>query len=500
MTHTMTQRLLVLVAVALVVVACSSDDGGDDGSGATSTTVATATTQPRPAGPAAEISELPGDGEAYLGKAIDVDLDVAGYVEGEYAAAGTATSYTSATQLSGDGVWKFVPGATAPYKTRIVVRRPASDEDFSGIVVLEWLNVSGGVDADPEWVTTHEELIRNGDVWVGVSAQAIGVEGGPVIVKVEGVPGAEDAGKGLVNIDAARYGSLKHPGDGFSFDIYTQVGRAVRSGEGLSGLKPRRLIAAGQSQSAFAMVTYYNGVQPLTLAFDGFFVHSRGAAGLPLVAPGAPADIAGAIGGVPTTLRTDLDAPVMNLQTETDVTGLFGTYKVRQEDSDRFRLWEVAGTAHFDQSLLSDPATYRDCGAINNGPLHVVAKAAMHALEQWVEGGDAPVEARRLDVTPDGEIARDSDGIATGGIRTPPVDVPVATLSGAPGPSESVICSLLGTTTPFTQPRLAELYRSRDDYEQKYGVNADATIDAQFALDADRDALMGYEAPSGIPA
>ncbi len=143
--------------------------------------------------------------------------------------------------------------------------------------------------------------------------------GGPVLVKVD-VPGAEAAGKGLKAIDPARYGSLEHPGDGFSFDIFTQVARAVRSGAGMSGLQPQaRLIAAGESQSAFALVTYYNGVQPLTHAFDGFLVHSRGAAGLPLVAPGEYADIAGSISGTSTIFRTDQDAPVLDIQTETDV-------------------------------------------------------------------------------------------------------------------------------------------------------------------------------------
>ena len=121
-------------------------------------------------------------------------------------------------------------------------------------------------------------------------------DGWPRARKVSG-PGTDAAGKGLKAIDPARYGSLEHPGDGFSFDIFTQVARAVRAGRGLGGLQPQRLIAAGESQSAFALVTYYNGVQPLTHAFDGFFVHSRGAVGLPLVGPGKYADIAGAISG-----------------------------------------------------------------------------------------------------------------------------------------------------------------------------------------------------------
>jgi hypothetical protein len=240
-----------------------------------------------------------------MGEATKPDLQRVGYVQHEYAAAGTATSYKAAGALTHDGRWRFVPDARAPYRTRVVVRAPAKASAFSGTVVVEWLNVSGGVDANPDWVSLSEEIVRTGDAWVGVSAQRIGVEGGPVLVKVQGVAGAEDQGKGLKAIDPARYGTLEHPGDGFSYDIFTQAARALRTGAGLSGLRPQRLIAAGESQSAFALVSYINGVQPLTHAFDGFFVHSRGAIGLPLVAPGKYSDIAHAISGTPTIFRTD---------------------------------------------------------------------------------------------------------------------------------------------------------------------------------------------------
>ena len=293
-------------------------------------------------------------------------------------------------------------------------------------------------------------------------------------------PGTEDlAGKGLKAIDPARYGSLEHPGDGFSFDIFTQVARALRQGgPALGGLKPQRVLAAGESQSAIALTTYYDGVQPLTHAFDGFFVHSRASVGLPLVGPGEYADLAGGLGGTPAIFRTDLAAPVIDLQAESDVTGILNSVVVRQPDSDTFRLWEVAGTAHADVHLLGPTiADVLDCGApINNGPLHLVAKAALRGLDEWVRAGQAPPAAPRLDVTSGDpvEIRRDADGIALGGIRTPPVDVPVAVLSGVPGPKPDLLCLLLGSTTPLPAERLAELYPSRADYEQRYDAAADA--------------------------
>ena len=205
----------------------------------------------------------------------------------------------------------------------------------------------------------------------------------------------------------------------------------------MGGLTPARVIAAGESQSAFALVTYYNGVQPLTHAFDGFFVHSRGAVGLPLVAPGQYADIAGSISGTASIFRTDQSAPVLDLQTETDVASILNSYAARQPDNDRFRLWEVAGTAHADQHALgSANSRYVNCGVpINDGTTHFVAKAGLRALTNWIETGTAPVTAPRLDVAPGAapQVRRNADGIALGGIRTPPVDVPVAVLSSHAG-------------------------------------------------------------------
>ncbi len=41
-------------------------------------------------------------------------------------------------------------------------------------------------------------------------------------------------------------------------------------------------MAVGESQSAFYLTTFVDALQPLTHAYDGFFIHSRGGAGAPL--------------------------------------------------------------------------------------------------------------------------------------------------------------------------------------------------------------------------
>jgi hypothetical protein len=457
---------------------------------------------PQPDGPAADLSEeITGGNGLFMGTAVPTDFEGTRYIEHEYVASGTASSYTTEDALSGDGRWTFGTGRESAYRTRVVVRRPEKAKDFSGTVVVEWLNVSGGVDADPEWVNLRDELMRHGDTWVGVSAQLIGVEGGPVLVEA---PGADSvAGKGLKTIDAERYGSLEHPGDGYSFDIFTQVARALRAGgKAMGKLEPQRVLAAGESQSAFALVTYYNGVLPLTGAFDGFFVHSRGAAGLPLVDGPEIADIVGAITGTATIFRTDQDVPVLNLQTESDVIGVLNSFEARQHDNQHFRLWEVAGSAHADTHLVGPIADQLGCSApINAGPLHLVAKRGLRSLDAWVRTGKPPPKAPRLEVTSGAspEIGRDGDGIARGGIRTPPVDVPVDVLSGVPGPDPSTICLLLGSTIPLPPERVTELYPTRAEYRKRYRAAMDEAIEAGFVLEADRDALLEFADPSRIP-
>lgn len=474
-------KVLALAAVFAMSVGC-----GDDATG------------PQAGPPAADLSEeIRGGNGPFVGESSPASFD--GYVEQEFVASGTATSYRPVGELATDGKWTFEPDDTAAYRTRILVRRPASRAAFSGTVAVEWLNVSGGLDANPDYASLEEEILRAGHVWVGVSAQIIGIEGGPVIVVAPGGEGL--AGEGLKRIDPARYGSLSHPGDGYSFDILTQVARALRRGDALGGLEPERVIALGESQSAIALTTYYNGVQPFTRAFDAFFVHSRAFVGLPLVGPGEFADLAGGLAGAPVFIRDDLPAPVLELQAEGDVTGLLNSLIVRQPDTDTFRLWEVAGTAHADAHLLGPIADLVDCGSrVNEAPFHLVAKAAFRGLDAWVRSGNAPPSAERLSVSsaePPAMI-RDADGIAMGGIRTPPVDVPVDTLSGLPGSNPSILCLLLGSTVPLSDARIAELYSSRADYVRLYEAAADEVIREGFVLFEDREALLGFAQPTRV--
>ena len=70
--------------------------------------------------------------------------------------------------------------ATAPYTSRMILHRPEDPADFNGTVFVEWLNVTGGFDYGALHNDAGIEIMRSGAVWVGVSAQPVGIEGGSV--------------------------------------------------------------------------------------------------------------------------------------------------------------------------------------------------------------------------------------------------------------------------------------------------------------------------------
>ena len=235
------------------------------------------------------------------------------------------------------------PGAEAPFRTRFVARWPKDPLRFSGTVVVEWHNVSAGIDAAPDWGFFHRSLTAAGHAWVGVSAQKVGIDGGGFVESIH-----------LKLLAPERYKDLEHPGDAWSFDIFTQVGALLQlpaDENPLVGLAPTQILAAGESQSAACLVTYINAVDPHAQLFDGFFVHGRPASGVSIDGVFIPASALGH-GGDPRgdlvewrgNVRDDARVPVLILQSETDVI-LLGGGLAAQPDSDRLRTWEMAGAA-----------------------------------------------------------------------------------------------------------------------------------------------------------
>jgi hypothetical protein len=410
------------------------------------------------------------------------DLDAVGYVQEEFFASGMATSFVPDGEGAGD--WSVTAGAPAPYTTRLLVRRPRDPERFGGTVVVEWMNVTV-VETAPEWAYTDRAIIDAGAAWVGVSVQALGVEGGRAAIQT-GDEQQEVMDHGLRANNPERYAALAHPGDAYCYDMFSQIGDALRAPDArmFGGRTPTAVIGVGESQSAWYLTTYVNAVHPVADVFDGFLVHSRGAS-------------AAALDGtrdresrVPVRFRSDLDAAVMTFQTETDVGPVYGYAGARQSDTDRLRVWEVAGTAHADAFLVG--VDFALCGhSINSGPQHYVLTAALEALMRWVVDGVPPPRGPRIRTVSelDPTIVRDEHGNALGGIRTPPLDVPAATLSGEPPDGADVLCSLFGVTIPFDHATLTSLYGDRQAYLDAFDVALDEAIEAGFVRAADRPRL-----------
>ena len=283
------------------------------------------------------------------------DLAAHGYVEQEFTAAGTAHAFR-ATSAPTDGKWSITPISAAPYRTRILVRRPADPAKFSGVVAVEWMNESAGESA-PDWDYLNPELMDEGVAWVGVSTQALGVDGGTSLLSGGKVSGSV---KGLAQQEPQRYGDLHHPGDQYALDIYDQVGFGLRHSPSavLGPLHPHTFLAVGESQSAFFLTTFADALEPLGSPYDGIFIHSRGESGAELDGVSLPKGSA----EKPLLIRTDLKVPVFMFETQTDLI-LLGYAASQQPNTDRIRTWEVAGTSHADIYEVGGDAGLLGCSA-----------------------------------------------------------------------------------------------------------------------------------------
>ena len=432
----------------------------------------------------------------------NIEMSRVGYEKSQFFLSGTAHSYMPVSPLTSDGKWKITTGVSAPYTTRIAVYRPINPKKFNGTVVVEWLNVSGGTDDAPEWTMSHNELIRDGFAWVGVSAQQVGV----------------DSAK---TTDPAEYSSLSHPGDSFSYDIFSQAGRAVRDDAGriLSGLRPHTLIAAGESQSAGRLMTYIDAVQPIMHVYQGFLVHSQFGSGAPL----SQAPQGSYSAPSPTTIRSDIGVPVLEFETETDVDNSNLTDRLHYGNPKWFRLWEVAGSSHYDyyglaigpddtgngqgavenlaamQKPTRTPVGGFSCKVpINTGGTHWALDAAVYWLNRWVVDGRPPPTAPFLATTQVSPVIfkLDANGNAIGGVRTPQVDAPIAALGGQG--NSGGFCFLFGSTVPYDAAHLASLYKNHAHFVSTWAHAVQRDRAAGFLLPADAAELLHSAAASQV--
>ena len=398
-------------------------------------------------------SDTPGTpGHNYPFFATDIVLKNFGYVEEEFFYEGTANSYTTVPITSTAAI------ATSgnPYRSRLLVRRPATADKFNGVVIVEWSNVTNGYDTDVLWLYEKEFYLREGYAWVGVSAQNAGLNSSP---------------NGIRLWSPTRYGSLDvtaggtRANDVLSYDIFSQAAAAVRNVPAvMGGLPVQTVVGAGQSQSATRLGTYINSIHVRDPIYNVFMITEGGG-----------------------NFRNDLPVPVVQVLSEQERNSSF-----QQPDTDKVRVWPVAGVSHSEQySLLSRAAfLLRDLGlqafdtcatpARSRVEARYVFNAATDAAVNWARTGTPPANAPDFQFSSLSPItvARDAFGNALGAIRLAEIEAPVAK-------EAADSCGLGGTHIPFDTATLNTLYPTHAVYVNKVTQAANAAVTAGFLLPAD---------------
>jgi len=395
------------------------------------------------------------------------DIGELGYVEEEFFVSGRARSHTDDTE--------------ADYVTRVIVRRPTDPASFNGTVLLDWVNVSAQFENAVDTLEAHRFFLREGYAYVHLSAQAAGLCCSPLTPQIW---------------DPMRYGDLNHPGDDYAFDMVSQIARGFKSPRGddpMGGLRPEIVLIMGQSQSAIRLHQYVNEVQAQSHALDGFLIHADVGAGKDFgTAPAAP------VLHLLSDLEAEPEAPTA---------------------ADNYVLWEVAGAAHQDlwvgehqvlgqarrvvahlpkQPMAQDDQLHDVAGNYGEQPdpalaacivagaafpMRYAVAAAIHHLDRWARGGPAPPQPPRYEFDMNGALAVDELGNTLGGLRYPPIDVPVARY-------QSTACELGGITIPLTEVELLQRYPNHADYVARMQAATDATVAAGYLLPEDAVELM----------
>jgi hypothetical protein len=408
------------------------------------------------------------------------DLTLQGYVEEEYAVSGAANIYTYVDD-GGQRPEVEVLTPDVPYVTRILVRRPANPKSFSGTVFAEVLNATAGWDGDPVWQSTHEYIIREGAIWVGVSTKPVTVD---FLRDSWGQPFWPPRNN-------SRYAGLAMPHFGQVWDMMSQIGALLKTPNSpenpLADFDVQKLIMLGYSQSASYQVTYANSIHDIAQMpdgspiYDGYYIAAGGAGAKHVTGPTSSTPENLSVGDPRTLIH--VIAPVIRFQTQTEVVG-FGAYLVRQSEPDfpLLRFYEMAGGSHVDAQLnaVGGQALVRDLGLppsfcpaplIPYNPIVIgyVQAALLESLGRWISSGATPPASRFMQLAVDNGntvLARDADGNAIGGIRPPDIQVPTGTyVENNSGPG---FCFLFGGFDRFDDARLKALYRNHGAYVSRF--------------------------------
>jgi Alpha/beta hydrolase domain len=451
------------------------------------------------------------------------ELARVGYVEREYFVSGLANVYD--WPAPGPAV---VRTAGAPYTTRILVRRPAAGTRFSGNVVVEPLNPSNLFDLNLGWALMHEQLVRAGDIWVGVTVKPVSVQTlkafdpvryGPLSM-ANPLPLDDPANCATVPADSSRGTE-----NGLAWDIYSQVAALLRSSSaanpvgyarpGSPARPARRLYGFGYSQTGGYLYDYINAVAPLVVRqtgrspYDGYLVAVAGGAFVGNV----PINQCATVPPVtdPRFQLSNVGVPVIHVMSQSDyLRGITARRPDSDVPSDRYRQYEMAGAGHATPDELNFAAAPADIekggravppmscneGPRSRFPSHIFFDAIQRNLDLWVRRGIAPPHGSPI-VVQNGAGVTDSFGNVIGGLRSPYLDVPTSTWFGSStGPS---FCGIAGHEVPFSRAQLAALYPSHGGYVRAVARDVATLVGQRFITDYDGAALIREAVAAQVP-
>jgi hypothetical protein len=453
-----------------------------------------------------------------------IDLPKAGYVEEEFFVTGRANVYDWAA----DGQ-VMVKTPNAPYTTRLLVRRPADARRFSGTVIVEIVNSARRYDFPFTWGVSHDSFMENGDAFAMITLAQANLEGLKAFDPMRyaplslGNPTPDEA------CNAGRAGGAPQtaPGEeGLQFDILAQVGALLKTGRAagpLAGFTVRRLYMTAYDG---ALPTYIAAVHPRvrlaggTAIYDGYILNRHPALTRLRRCGAAPS------AADPRQIIRNLDVPLIRIIGQTDI---LATYLQRRDDSDapgdRYRLYEVAGGAHADAAFYPYIPTVADLRKIGSAypllaswpfanqcePEQTLAKtpintyaldAAFVNLTRWIADGVPPPKAERIKIdnpgTPQARIALDQFGNAIGGVRTPYLDVPIATYyTSSKG---ETFCPELAHTVPFDWARLNALYGTPQNYRARVTQSVDRLVREHWLTESDGRKMKAESGSVSVPS
>ena len=466
-----------------------------------------------------------------------------GYVQEEYFISGNANEYELTDPDNASSFAVQIRTPNLPYKTRILIRRPADPSLFSGNVIVEFMNPSGGYDIATAWACYWNQIMRNGDVWVGVTCKK-------TIVYSTCTPGVP---QGLKVFNYPRYATLSFARDrAQAWDIFTQLGALLKSsdpsnplvadGFDLSNIK---LIGHGYSQTGGYLITYINFFHKDAKIGDNFiydgYLASSAAGPIWLnddgMNPCLPSMAFGPYSSTdPRRVIQPCGVPVIHTLTETEIalpSADLNAIVTRRADSDTypdlFRRYEIPGACHMTAGSVG-PTNEDKCktmwyvcpwccvGTPSDFPSYYLYNGILSNIEKWIVGGTLPPKDDRIATTAAGVVIRDAYGNAKGGVRTPYVDVPIKryfpySLGCTSCPNDpslcatnppnicascSFWCSIMGTITPFSQATLESLYRNHGGYVSKFVKSTQQLFKSGWIVEADVDIMKSGAAESDI--